>query len=172
MSLFLRSLVLRLAPVRVKDGAAACPTPDLAETRQPFMIGTAGPPSPEGSSQNSSESVMRRLRNVIDRLVFYTGIVLVLGTMSFMEASVQQTSMVVSGLVLVQLGVWRAASSQLFSSDRRNQSHRDEVDQFIKLVREMYRAANAKEASVFETLADQLRTRTERVIDAARTDLA
>ncbi len=115
---------------------------------------------------------MRRLRNVIDRLVFYAGILLVLGTMSFMEASVLQTSMVVSGLVLVQLGVWRAASSRLFSSERRNQSLRDEVDQFIKLVREMYRAANAKDASLFETVADQLRTRTEGVIDAARTDLA
>ena len=114
---------------------------------------------------------MRRLRNVIDRLVFYAGIVLVLGTMSIMEASVLQTSMVVFGLLLVQLGVWRAASAVLPNA-RRNQSLRDEVDQFIKLVREMYRAANAKEAPAFETVADELRTRTERVIDAARTDLA
>ena len=114
---------------------------------------------------------MRRLRNVIDRLVFYTGIGLVLGTLSFMEASVRQTSMVVFGLILVQLGVWRAASMGLPSA-RRNQSLRDEVNQFIKLVREMYHAANAKDASLFETVADQLRTRTEGVIDAARTDLA
>lgn len=114
---------------------------------------------------------MRRLRNVIDRLVFYAGIVLVLGTMSIMVASVLQTSMVVFGLLLVQLGVWRAASAVLPNA-RRNQSLRDEVDQFIKLVREIYRAANAKEAAAFETVADNLRARTERVIDAARTDLA
>ncbi len=112
---------------------------------------------------------MRRLRNVIDRLVFYAGILLVLGTISLMEASVPQTSVVVSGLLIVQLGVWRVASAGLPNA-RRNQLLRDEVDHFIQLVRDMDRAANAKEASAFETVADKLRTRTEGVIDAARTD--
>ncbi len=114
---------------------------------------------------------MRRLRNVIDRLVTYTGVVLVLGMMLFTGASVRQTLMVLFGLLLVQLGVWRVASG-LLPNARRNQSLRDEVDQFIKLVREMYRVANAKEASAFETVADKLRGQTEGVIDAARTDLS
>ncbi len=114
---------------------------------------------------------MQRLRNVIDRFVIYTGVVLVLGMMLFTGASVQQTSLVLFGLLLVQLGVWRLASA-LLPSARRNHVLRNEVDQFIKLVREMYRVANAKDASAFETVADKIRARTEGVIDAARTDLS
>ena len=114
---------------------------------------------------------MQRLRNVIDRFVIYTGVVLVLGMMLLTEASVQQTSLVLFGLLLVQLGVWRVASA-LLPSARRNHVLRNEVVQFMKLVREMYRVANAKDASAFETVADKMRARTEGVIDAAKTDLS
>ena len=114
---------------------------------------------------------MQRLRNVIDRLVIYTGVLLVLGTMIFAEASATQISLVVAGLLILQLGVWQVASA-LLPSARRNHALREEVGQFIKLVREMYRAARAKDASAFETVADKLRARTEGVINAARTDLA
>ena len=114
---------------------------------------------------------MRQLRNVIDRLVIYTGVLLVLGMMIFAEASVMQTLFVLFGLLLVELGVWRVASA-LLPNARRNQPLRDEVDKFIKLVREMYRVANAKEASAFEAVSHKLRARTEGVIDAAKVDLA
>ncbi len=114
---------------------------------------------------------MRRLRNVIDRFVIYVGVLLVLVTMLFTAASVMQASFVLSGLLLVQLGVWRVAS-RLLPSVRTNQPLRDEVDRFIKLVREIYQVANAKDAPAFETIAEKLRARTEGVIDAARTDLA
>ena len=114
---------------------------------------------------------MRKLRNVIDRLVIYSGVLLVLGIMIFAEASVVQTSLVLVGLLLVELGVWRVASAMLPNA-RRNQPLRDEVDQFIKLVREMYRLANAKEASAFEAISEELRARTQGVIDAAKVDLA
>ncbi len=113
---------------------------------------------------------MRRLRDVIDRLVIYTGVVLVLGMMLFTEASVWQTLLVLFGLLLVQLGVWRVASA-LLPNSRRNQPLRDEVDQFIKLVREMYRVANADQPSAFEAVSYELRARTEGVIEAAKADL-
>ncbi len=114
---------------------------------------------------------MQRLRNVIDRVVIYTWVLLVLGTMIFTEASVTQMAMVLSGLLILQIGVWRVAKA-LLPSARKNHALREEVIQFIKLVKEMYRAANAKEASAFETVTDALRARTEGVIHAARTDLA
>ena len=114
---------------------------------------------------------MRRLRNVIDRLAIYTGVVVVLGMTLFTGASMWQTVSVLFGLLLVQIGVWRGVSA-LLPSVRTNQPLRDEVDQFIKLVREIYRVANAKEAPAFETVADKLRARTEGVIEAARTDLS
>ncbi len=114
---------------------------------------------------------MQRLRNVIDRFVTYTGVLLVLVTVIFTEASSTQILWVVVGLLTLQVGMWRGAS-RLLPTARRNHALRDQVDQFIKLVREMYRVANAKETPAFETVAEKLRARTEAVIDAARTDLA
>ncbi len=114
---------------------------------------------------------MQRLRNVIDRVVTYTGVLLILVTVVFTDASGTQIPLVVTGLLLLQVGMWRGASA-LLPNARRNQPLRDDVDQSIKLVREMYRVANAKEASAFEAAADKLRARTERVIDAAKVDLA
>ncbi len=114
---------------------------------------------------------MRRLRNVIDRLVIYTGVLLVLGTMLFIDGLVLQTSLVLFGLLLVEFGVWRVAS-RLLPNMRTNQPLRDEVNRFINLVREMYRVANAKEASAFKAVSEELRAQTESVIDAAKTDLA
>ncbi len=114
---------------------------------------------------------MQRLRNVIDRVVTYIGVLLVLVTVVFTDASGTQIPLVVTGLLLLQVGMWRGASA-LLPSARRNHALRDQVNQFIKLVREMYRVANAKEASAFDTVADKLRARTEAVIDAARVDLA
>ncbi len=113
---------------------------------------------------------MQQLRNVIDRLVIYTGVLLVLGTMLFTKASAMQIPLVVAGLLILQLGVWRVAS-RLLPNARRNHLLREEVNQFVKHVREMYRAANAQEASAFDTIADKLRARTESVIEAARVDL-
>jgi hypothetical protein len=113
---------------------------------------------------------MRRLRNIIDRFVIYTGVLLVLGMMIFVDGSVLQTVFVLFGLLLVELGVWRVAST-LLPNARTNQPLRDEVDRFIGLVREMYRVANAKDASAFESASDELRARTEGVIGAAKADL-
>ena len=114
---------------------------------------------------------MQHLRKVIDRFLIYSGVLLVLGTLIFTEASSRQTILVVLGLLLLQLGVWQVASAML-PATRKNLLLREEVNQYIQLVRDMYRAANAKEALAVETVADKLRARTERVIDAARTDLA
>ena len=113
---------------------------------------------------------MQRIRNVIDRVVTYTGVLLVMGTVIFTEASAPQMLLMLSGLLILQLGVWRVAS-RLLPSARRNHALREKVDQFIQLVRELYRAANAGDASEFETVAYNLRARTEHVIDAARVDL-
>ena len=114
---------------------------------------------------------MQRLRNFIDRFLTYTGVLVVLGTMIFTDASRMQVSLVLFGLLILQLGVWQVGSA-LWPSARKNHLLREEINQFIKLVREMHRVAIAKEASAFEIVADKLRARTEGVIDAARTDLA
>ena len=114
---------------------------------------------------------MQLQRNVIDRIVIYTWVLVVLGTTILTDATAARMSLVLSGLLILQLGVWRVLTA-LLGRRRRNDALRDQVEQFLKLVGEMHRADKAKEASAFETVADKLRARTEGVIDAARTDLA
>ena len=114
---------------------------------------------------------MQLQRNVIDRVVIYMWVLVVLGTMIFTDATATRMSLVLAGLLILQLGVWRVLTA-LLGRKRRNDALRDQVEQFLKLVGEMYRADKAKEASAFETVADKLRARTEGVIDAARTDSA
>jgi sulfite exporter TauE/SafE len=113
---------------------------------------------------------MRRLRDVIDSVISYGGVMLVLGTILFTGASVAQVLLVLSGLLLVQLGVWRVASAVL-PSTRTNHRLRDAVKEHLASVRELYRLANAKERASFGAVSENLRGQTDAIIEAAKTDL-
>ena len=113
---------------------------------------------------------MRRLRQVVDRIVVYGGVIVVLSAIVVVEASRTQVVLVLLGLLLVQLGIWRMVSGML-PSRRTNQLLRDEVDQFLASVRELYRLANDNQSANFNTLADGLRGQADDVIEAARRDL-
>ncbi len=112
---------------------------------------------------------MRKLRHVIDRIVTYGGVVVVLSTIVVAEASWAQVVLVLLGLLLVQLGIWKIASRS-FPNRRTNQRLRDEVDQLLASVRELYRLANDNQRANFNTLAEGLRGQTDGVIEAARRD--
>lgn len=113
---------------------------------------------------------MRRLRLVIDRIVTHGGALVVLSAIVVVDASLNQVVLVLLGLLLVQLGTWRIASRVLPSS-RTNPRLRDEVDQFLVSVRELFRLANDNQSANFDTLAEGLRGQTDGVIEAARRDL-
>ncbi len=113
---------------------------------------------------------MRRLREVIDRFVVYGGVIVVLSAIVVQDTTRAQMVLVLLGLLLVQLGIWRIAS-RLLPSTRTNQRLRDEMDQFLASVRELYRLANDNQSANFATLAEGLRGQTDGVIEAARRDL-
>ena len=113
---------------------------------------------------------MRRLRQVVDRIVVYGGVIVVLSAIVVAEPSRAQVVLVLLGLLLVQLGIWRIASRAL-PGTRTNQRLRDEVDQFLASVRELYRLANDNQSANFNTLADGLRGQADDIIEAARRDL-
>ena len=113
---------------------------------------------------------MRKLREVIDSVMTYTGVMLVLVTMMFTAASLGQVVAIVTGLLLVQLGVWRVASSALPSA-RTNGVLRDSVVVYLSRVRDLYRHANAQERVMFDSTAHGLISQTEIVIESARRDL-
>ncbi len=113
---------------------------------------------------------MRGLRQVVDRIVVYGGVIVVLSAIVVVDASVNQVVLVLLGLLLVQLGIWRIVSGML-PSRRTNQLLRDEVDQFLASVRELYRLANDNQSANFNTLAEGLRGQADGIIEAARRDL-
>ncbi len=113
---------------------------------------------------------MRRLRQVADRIVVYGGVIVVLSAIVVADTSRAQVWLVLIGLLLVQMGIWRIAS-RVVPSTRTNQRLRDEVDQFLASVRELYRLANDNQSANFNTLAEGLRGQTDGVIEAARRDL-
>jgi hypothetical protein len=113
---------------------------------------------------------MRRLRQVIDRFVVYGGVIVVLSAIVVTDTSRAQVVLVLLGLLLVQLGIWRIAS-RVLPSTRTNQQLRDEVDQFLASVRELYRLANDHQSANFNALAEGLRGQAAAVIEAARRDL-
>jgi sulfite exporter TauE/SafE len=112
---------------------------------------------------------MRRLRDVIDSVMTYAGVMFVLGTILFTAASVGQVLLVLAGLLMVQFGVWRVAGSVL-PSTRTNQVLRDAVTEYLATVRELYRLANAQQRAVFDSTAEGLRGQNDTVIEAARRD--
>ncbi len=113
---------------------------------------------------------MRRLRQAIDRIVVYGGVLVVLSAIVVSDTSLNQVVLVLLGLLLVQLGIWRIAS-RVFPGTRTNQRLRDEVDQFLASIRELYRLANDKQSANFNTLAEGLRGQADGIIEAARRDL-
>ncbi len=114
---------------------------------------------------------MRRLRQVVDRIVVYGGVIVVLSAIVVVvDVSRAQMVLVLLGLLLVQLGIWRIAS-RVLPGTRTNQLLRDEVHQFLASVRELYRLANDNQSGNFNTLADGLLGQTDGVIEAARRDL-
>ena len=112
---------------------------------------------------------MRKLREVMDSVMTYTGVMLVLVTILYTAASVGQVLLIVTGLLMVQLGVWRVAGSVL-PSTRTNQVLRDSVSEYLDKVRELYRLANAQERAMFDSAARGLISQTDIVLEAARRD--
>ena len=113
---------------------------------------------------------MRKLRQIIDRFVVYGGVVVVLSAIVVQDTTRGQVVLVLLGLLLVQLGIWRIAS-RILPSTRTNQRLRDEVDQFLASIRELYMLANDNQRANFDTLAEGMRGQADGIIEAARTDL-
>ncbi len=113
---------------------------------------------------------MQRLRQVIDRTVVYGGVVVVLSAIVVADTSRAQVWLVLAGLLLVQIGIWRIAS-RIVPSTRTNQPLRDEVVLFLASVRELYKLANDNQIANFNTVAEGMRGQTDRVVAAARIDL-
>jgi hypothetical protein len=102
-------------------------------------------------------------RATIDKGMALTGVAIVLVQLIMLASSPLQVSMVILGVLLIYVGIWRL-SSHVLPERRMFTPLRTEVDEFIRLVRKL----NAERASgdftaAFETSAE-LREAVERVV--------
>ncbi len=86
------------------------------------------------------------------------------------ERSSDEILLVLTGLLMVQLGVWRVSSSML-PSTRTNQVLRDTITEFLASVKELYRLANDQQRAMFDATAENLRGQADAIIEGARRDL-
>jgi len=105
-------------------------------------------------------------RSTLDKGIALLGVALVMVQLLLLAYSPIHVLLVVVGVLLIYVGIWRLFSNML--PDRRvYRSLRGEVDLFIRQVRQLNaQRAKGDFTAAFET-ASELRESVERVIDAA-----
>lgn len=84
---------------------------------------------------------MRTVRRKVDTLLPVVGIVVVLSAVLFLWQNLYlQVSVVIAGIFLIEAGIWKLAHP-LLPSQRKYRALRNEVDEFIGLVRRLNTAA-------------------------------
>lgn len=105
-------------------------------------------------------------RATFDKGTALTGVLLVLSQLLLLAYSPIHVAVVVVGVLMIYVGVWRLAS-HLFPNRRIYMPLREEVDEFIRLVRRLNsERASGNLPAAFETGAE-LRETVERVIAVA-----
>ena len=116
---------------------------------------------------------MRKLRKFIDIVLPICGVGIILGAVLFMQEIRGQVTVVVLGIFMIQIGVWKL-STQLLPSDRQYNALRIEGDQFLGLIRQLNAMALAVKAEevpenlqAFEAAQEAMRQSVERMAKVA-----
>ena len=120
---------------------------------------------------------MRKLRKFIDNVLPVCGVGVILGAVLFMQEIRGQVTVVMLGIFMIQIGVWKL-STQFLPSDRQYNALRTEGDQFLGLIRQLNATALAVKAEdvpenlqAFEAAQEAMRQAVERMAKVAgRTD--
>ena len=125
-------------------------------------------------SRKAQRSAVRTLRTFMQTGVPWIGMVVILGAVFFVrEDFLVQLTMVVFGLFLGALGIWKEAG-QALPSERQFHSLRGEVDQFLVLVRQFNTAVlaaqttdSAEKQQEFEDMRRAMQQAVERMVEVA-----
>ncbi len=116
---------------------------------------------------------MRKLRKFINNGLSVCGVGVILGAVLFMQEMRGQVTVVVLGIFMIQIGVWKL-STQLLPSDRQYNALRTEGDQFLGLIRQLNAMALAVKAEevtenlqAFEAAQEAMRQSVERMAKVA-----
>jgi hypothetical protein len=118
-------------------------------------------------------SSVRILRKVTLTLLPFIGVLVVVGAVFWSRELRLQIALVVCGLLLVELGVWKSAQN-ILPSERKFDALRFEVEAFIQLVRQLNTAALAlkelpspEHQKTFEDIRDAMQQAVDRMADVA-----
>jgi hypothetical protein len=96
----------------------------------------------QAGNQKANRSSRRTLLNLIQTILPFSGVLVVVGAVFFLRDLRWQMAIVVVGLLLVEAGVWKVAQN-IFPSERKFHALRFEVDEFMRLVRQLNTTALA-----------------------------
>ena len=117
---------------------------------------------------------MRFLRQCIDIALPLLGVAVILGSVLFVRENLKtQIAFVGLGMVLIELGVWKAAH-RLLPNERKFNALRAEGDRFLGLVRKLNRAAqplrkaeSPENKESFGEVQDEMRQAIQRMSNVA-----
>lgn len=110
----------------------------------------------------------KRTRFLAERVLAVAGVVVVLGAMLTMTRSPLLVGVVVLGLLLIEVGVWRLADP-LLPDDRSFLSLRQELDTFLLDIRALNDHAVAGEEDGVARVRERLHEQVEAIFEAAGT---
>jgi hypothetical protein len=123
--------------------------------------------------REAKPSSVRILRKAIQTILPFLGVLVVIGAVFFVRELRLQMVLVVCGLLLVEVGVWKCAQT-ILPNERKFHTLRFEVEAFIRLVRRLNTAALALKETpapehqrTFEDVRDAMRQAVERIADVA-----
>jgi hypothetical protein len=124
-------------------------------------------------AQETKRSFLRILRQVLDPGLLALGVVVILSAVFFVRELRGQVAIVLLGILLIEVGVWKLAHP-LLPSERRYLALRCEVDLFVTLVRQLNTAALMVKANdspahrhEFEEVQQAMRQTVERIFAVA-----
>jgi hypothetical protein len=129
------------------------------------------------NAQEANKSFLRILRQNLDTSLSILGVVVILSAVLFVQEIRSQVAIVVLGMLLIEVGVWKLAHP-LLPSERQYLALRCETDLFITLVRQLNTAALMVKAHdspthrhEFEEVRHAMQQTVERIFEVAgRTD--
>ncbi len=124
-------------------------------------------------AQETKRSFLRILRQSLDTGLPILGVVIILGAVLFVPEICGQVAIVVLGILLIEVGIWKLAH-QVLPSERQYLALRCETDLFITLVRQLNAAAlmvkadnSSTHRQEFEEVRHAMQQTVERIFEVA-----
>jgi hypothetical protein len=124
-------------------------------------------------NREEKPSSVRKLRRVVETVLPFVGVLIVVGAVFVLRDLRWQMALVVGGLLLLEIGVWKCAQ-RILPSERKFDALRFEAEMFIGLVRQLNTSAlllkddpSPEHQQAFDDIRGAMLQAVERISDVA-----